>query len=156
MCAESCLTLWNPVNCNPPASSVHEILQARILEPVAISSSRESSRSRDQTCILCVSCIGSGLFPTMPPRKPIFYQPWILITIFIFALPCGFKYIILSILVIFVFCFLYSKMCATCEQEMYLLILYLYIWHIANTQRGMNESEKELVCVAGMLIPWVG
>ena len=34
--AESCLTLSNPVDCSPPGCSVHEILQARILEWVAI------------------------------------------------------------------------------------------------------------------------
>ena len=38
-----------PHECSPPGSSVHEILQARILEWVAISSSRGSSRLRDQT-----------------------------------------------------------------------------------------------------------
>ena len=41
--APSCLTLYNPMNCNPPDSSVHGISQARILEWVAISFSRESS-----------------------------------------------------------------------------------------------------------------
>ena len=35
--AQSCLTLCNPVDCNPPSSSVHGILQARVLEWVAIS-----------------------------------------------------------------------------------------------------------------------
>ena len=41
------LTLCNPVDCSPAGSSVHEIFQARILEWVAISFSRESSRPRD-------------------------------------------------------------------------------------------------------------
>ena len=36
--AQSCLTLCNPVDCSPPGSSVHGILQARILERVAIPS----------------------------------------------------------------------------------------------------------------------
>ena len=36
--AQSCPTLCNPVDCSPPGSSVHWILQARILEWVAISS----------------------------------------------------------------------------------------------------------------------
>ena len=40
--AQSCLTLCDPVNCSPPGSSVHGILQARILEWVAISFSRGS------------------------------------------------------------------------------------------------------------------
>ena len=47
--AESCLTLCDPVDCSLQGSSVHGILQARILEWVAISSSRGSSRPRDQT-----------------------------------------------------------------------------------------------------------
>ena len=52
MCAELlqlCLTLCNPMDCNPPGSSVHGILQARILEGDAIPSSRGSSQPRDQT-----------------------------------------------------------------------------------------------------------
>ena len=42
-------TLWDPMDCSPPGSSVHEILQARILEWVTIPFSRGSSQSRDQT-----------------------------------------------------------------------------------------------------------
>ena len=47
--AQSCLTLCDPMDCSLPGSSVHGILQARILEWVAISFSRGSSRPRDQT-----------------------------------------------------------------------------------------------------------
>ena len=39
------------MDCSPPGSSVHEIFQVRILEWVAISSSRASSQPRDQTCV---------------------------------------------------------------------------------------------------------
>ena len=45
--AQSCPTLCDPMDCSPPGSSVHGILQARILEWVAISSSRRSSQPRD-------------------------------------------------------------------------------------------------------------
>ena len=41
--AQSCPTLYDPMGCTPPGSSVHGILQARILEWVAITSSRGSS-----------------------------------------------------------------------------------------------------------------
>ena len=51
---QSCPTLCNPMDCSPLGSSVHGILQARILEWVAISFSRGSSWSRDQTCISCI------------------------------------------------------------------------------------------------------
>ena len=51
---KSCPTLCNPMDCSPPDSSVHEISQARILEWVTTSYSRDSSRTRDQTHISCV------------------------------------------------------------------------------------------------------
>ena len=44
-----CLTVCNPLDCSPPGSSVHGILQARILEQVAIPFSRGSYPPRDQT-----------------------------------------------------------------------------------------------------------
>ena len=47
--AQLCLTLCDPVDCSPPGSSVHGILQARIVERVAISFSRGSSWPRDRT-----------------------------------------------------------------------------------------------------------
>ena len=50
--------LCDPMDSSPPGSSVHEILQARILEWVAVPSSRDSSQPWDQTCISFVSCIG--------------------------------------------------------------------------------------------------
>ena len=56
--AKSYPTLWDPMDCSLPGSSVHWISQARTLEWVAISSSRGSSPSRDQTCISCISWIG--------------------------------------------------------------------------------------------------
>ena len=46
---QSCLTLSDPMDCGPPASSVHGILQARILEWIAIPFSRGSSRPRAHT-----------------------------------------------------------------------------------------------------------
>ena len=50
---KSCLTLCNPMDCSQIGSSMHGIFQARLLEWVAISSSRWSSWPRDQTCISC-------------------------------------------------------------------------------------------------------
>ena len=44
---QSCLIPYDPVDCSPPGSSVHEILQERILEWVDISFSRGSSQPRD-------------------------------------------------------------------------------------------------------------
>ena len=47
--AQLCLTLHDPIDCSPWGSSVHGILQARILECVTVSSSRGSSQPKDQT-----------------------------------------------------------------------------------------------------------
>ena len=49
--------LWDRMNCSPPGSSVHGILQARILEWVAMPSPRGSSWPSDRTRISYVSCI---------------------------------------------------------------------------------------------------
>ena len=68
--AQSGSTLCDPMDCNLSGSSVHGILQARILEWVAISYSKGSSQPRDRTCI---SYIGRWIFfflTTVPPGKP--------------------------------------------------------------------------------------
>ena len=65
--AQSSLTLCDPMDCSPPGSYVHGILQAEILEWVAIPFSKVSSWPRDGTC---VSCVGSEFFSTEPPGKP--------------------------------------------------------------------------------------
>ena len=46
--AQSCPTLYDSVDCSPPSSSIHRVLQARIPEWVAVSFSRGSSRPRDR------------------------------------------------------------------------------------------------------------
>ena len=55
---QSCPTLWDSMDCSPSGSSVHGILQARILEWVAMPSSRESSQARDRNCVSYVSRFG--------------------------------------------------------------------------------------------------
>ena len=52
------LLIHGPMDFRPPGSSAHRIFQTRILEWVAISSSRKSSQPRDLTCVPCVCCIG--------------------------------------------------------------------------------------------------
>ena len=60
----SCPTLWDPMDCRPPGSSVHGILQARMLEWVSIPLSRGSSQTRAQTQ---VSYIASRFLPSESP-----------------------------------------------------------------------------------------
>ena len=67
MRAQSCPTVCDPMDYSPPGSSVHGVLQARILEWVAISFSGGSSQPRDPTRVLCIA--GNSL-PLCPPRKP--------------------------------------------------------------------------------------
>ena len=55
---QSCLTLCDLMGYSRPGCSVRGILQARILEWVAMPSSRGSSRPRDETRVFYVSCIG--------------------------------------------------------------------------------------------------
>ena len=73
--AQSCTTPCNPLDCSPPGSSIHGILQARLLEWVAMPSSRGSSQARDRTR---VSCIAGGFFTRWAirdaPRKTL--PPW--------------------------------------------------------------------------------
>ena len=65
--AQLCLTLCDPMDCSPPGSSVHGILQARILEWVVISFSRGSSQPRNanlgllhcRQILYCLSHLGS-------------------------------------------------------------------------------------------------
>ena len=58
LCAQSCPTLCNCMDCSLPVSSAHGISQAKILEWVAISSSRGSSQPRGWTCIYQI-CLDS-------------------------------------------------------------------------------------------------
>ena len=59
-----CLTLCNPMNHSPSGSTVHGILQARILGWAALFPSRGYSQPRDQTFISYISCIGRQVLTT--------------------------------------------------------------------------------------------
>ena len=67
--AQSCPTLCDPVGCSPPGSSTHGILQARILEWVAISFSSWSSRPRDQTQVSRIADRCFNLWATWEAKK---------------------------------------------------------------------------------------
>ena len=73
--AQSYPTLWEPMNYRPPGSSVHRILQARILEWIAMSSSRGSFSPRDWTQVSCDSCLGRQI------HSPLSHvgSPWVLL-----------------------------------------------------------------------------
>ena len=76
---QSCQTLYDPTDAGPPGSFVHGILQARILEWIAISSSRGSSWPRDRTSVFYVSCITGRFFTRWTKGKATpgyFLGPW--------------------------------------------------------------------------------
>ena len=67
-----CLTLCDPMDFSPPGSCFHEIIQARILEWVALPSFRGSSQPRDATHIsLCFLHWQVGSLPLAPPGKSV-------------------------------------------------------------------------------------
>ena len=72
--AQSCPTLCDPVDYSPPGSSAHGVLQAKILEWVAISMSRGSSQYRDQIeswspALQADSLLLSHWGNPLPPKK---------------------------------------------------------------------------------------
>ena len=78
---QSCPTLGNPMDCNPPGSSVYGILQARIREWVAIPFSRGSFQPRDQTQ---VSSVADRFFTVWATREgPIPLYPFAIILLYI-------------------------------------------------------------------------
>ena len=70
---QSCLTLCDPVDCSLPGSSIHGILQARILEWISISFSSRSFGPRDRTW---VSCIIGRCFTVWATREAIALTRW--------------------------------------------------------------------------------
>ena len=67
--SQLCPTLCNPMDCNLPGSTVHGILQARILEWLAISFSRRSLRPRDCTRVSRVVGRRFTIWATREERK---------------------------------------------------------------------------------------
>ena len=67
-CMLNHFTLCDPVDCSLPGSSVHGILQARILEWVVMPSSRGSSQPRDQTHISYITRLAGRFFTTGATR----------------------------------------------------------------------------------------
>ena len=66
-----CSIVCNPMDCILPGSSVHGILQARILEWVAFPFSKGSSQPRDRTC---VSCIVRQILYCLSHQSPYYFR----------------------------------------------------------------------------------
>ena len=73
----------DPMDCSPPGSSVHGILQARILEWVVVVFSRESSKPKDQTRVSCIAHRLQAQIPIWATREaPGMYKAGVLIFLF--------------------------------------------------------------------------
>ena len=71
-CAQSCPTLWDPVDCSPPGSSVHGIFQVRILEWIGISSTPgDLSDTKIKPPSLSTPALAGEFFTTETPGKPV-------------------------------------------------------------------------------------
>ena len=75
--SQSCLTLCGPMDCSPPGFSAHEILQARILEWVAISSSRGSSQPRDRIHLVHLLHWQADSLPLSHMGSPLLQWEWL-------------------------------------------------------------------------------
>ena len=80
--SQSCLTLWDPMDCSLPGPSILGILQARLLEWVAIPFSRGSSLPQDRTWVSCISGRLFTIWATrenwwlIPKFKTLLSSPW--------------------------------------------------------------------------------
>ena len=70
VCAQSCPTVHDPLDCSPPGFSVHGIFQARILEWVVISSSRIFPTQGSNSCLLRLLHWQVDSLTAAPPGKP--------------------------------------------------------------------------------------
>ena len=68
---QSCPTLCDPVDCSQPGSSVHKILQEKMLELVALPSSRGSSKPRDQPALADVFFTTSAIWEDPKTHIPL-------------------------------------------------------------------------------------
>ena len=80
-----CPSLWDPMDSNPPGSPMHGILQARILEQVAMPFSRGIFPTQGSNPYpLCLLYLQTGSLPLAPRGKPIFMCVCVCVCIYIF------------------------------------------------------------------------
>ena len=78
MCAQSCLTLCDPMDCSPPGYSVHGILQAKNTGAGCHVLLQEIFLTQELNLSLCVSCVAADSSPTCPVSGTIDYSTWFL------------------------------------------------------------------------------
>ena len=134
------LTLCDHIDCSLTGSSVHGILQARILEWVAISSSKAPSQPRDWALVSYVSCIGRWIlyhWATWEATKVIGILEGIL-----------YSFVILVVLFIYIYIFIQFKFLFSIWKQCIKYVgpfdlLYLYSIN-KNTHRQMWYVEENV------------
>ena len=79
VCAKSlqlCLTLWDSMDGSPTGSSVHGLLQARILNWAAMASSRDLPNLEIESASPEAPALQADSFTTEPPGKTMSVNPW--------------------------------------------------------------------------------
>ena len=117
-----CLTLCNPMDYSPLGSSVHDILQARILEWVAISFSKGSCWPRDR---IHIACIAGRFLPLSHQGSPIL------------TLPSKEKKWMFRLSVILFYLFIYFRLSV--------ILFYLLIYFRLNVILKINKTGTSLV-----------
>ena len=74
-CTQSCLTLSNPMDCSPPGSSVHGVLQARILEWVPCSPPGDLANPGIEPKSLMSPALAGGFFTTIATQEATWHHP---------------------------------------------------------------------------------
>ena len=130
-----CLTLCDPMDCSPPGSSVHGILQGRILEWVAVSFYKGSSQPRD--CIQ-VSHIAGKLFTNWVTRKDLFHCMTVLYFVYLFVIDrhwsittfCLFWIMVLWTFVHKFYVWLTYNILVSGIKHSYLIFVYFVKWYV--------------------------
>ena len=132
--AQSCPTLCDPIDCGSPGSSVHGILQARILQCIAIPFSWGSSRARDQTHVSCIAWSWSLLKYISNTERSF---PLSDVTIFKALIPIqkSFKSVPFSCLS--------PTECKLGESAVLVCLASLYPWHRGKHPAGLRAAQSK-------------
>ena len=155
--AQSCPTLCNRMDCSLPGSSVHGILQAGILEWVAISFSKGSSWPRDQTWVSRITSRHCTIWATSKAHIyvcNIFLIDFSSYIISLFVAGNVFLFVLKSLLSISIISQFSCCFCL-CDILFYILSVYLYLW-IYNGTSLIAQLVKNLPAVQETLVWFLG
>ena len=114
------------MDCGPPGSSVHGILQASILEWVAISSSRGSFQPRDWSCISCIA----GRFLTVWNTREAHINIFVFYSMSDHSVVEGFFFSFVSLVLLLLLFFL-SVLNSLCTCIFRVLVEVMFVWHLS-------------------------